>query len=132
MVIVLGIAEDRLRVALLLVSTVLLAACQTGEMFVSPPLYTKVIDASTGIPVANVAVTMWSTEQPEIRQTGNTDKNGIIDFPRLTGRVRTAFPLVADRILPGAIVRFEANGYAPKEINSDRDRHLFDGPRKLN
>jgi hypothetical protein len=113
------------------VSALLMLGCQTGEVYVTPPLHGKVIDSESGAPLADVVVTVWSTEQPDLRQTGKSDEQGGINLPGLKGRLRSTFPFVADRVMPPAIARFEAEGYVPKQIDSNADYLLFEGKRPI-
>ncbi len=105
----------------------LLAACQTGEVFISPPLKARVVDGITGSAIESVVVTMWSSEVPTTRQSGITDRNGEVSLPRLVGHLNAALPFVTDRILPPAVARFEKPGYVPKELNSGTDTPYFAG-----
>ena len=109
------------------VASMSLAACQTGMVYVSPPLHTRVIDAVTEAPIANVSVTMWSTEVQDARQRGLTDRSGFVDLPRLKGHLSVAFPFVGDRVVPPAIARFEVHGYISKEVSSGTGAAYFDG-----
>ena len=106
----------------------LLAGCQTGEVYVSRSLHARIVDSSTGSPIEGAAVEMRSSEAPAVRQTTRSDKNGLVDLPRLVGRMKIAFPFVADRgsVAP-TIVRVEAQGYVAKELNSWVDEAQFDG-----
>lgn len=123
--------RTRLRLAVATVFALLLAACRTGEVFVSPPLNALVIDGRTGAPLEKVMVTMWSTEAPAARQEGVSDGAGVVKMPRLVGRLNTALPFVADRVSPPAIARFERFGYVTKEINSSTDAIYFDGVKAV-
>ncbi len=121
--------RTRLRLAGAMAFALLLAACQTGEVFVSPPLNAVVIDGRTGAPLEKVMVTMWSTEDTAARQEGGSDGAGVVKLPRLVGRLHAALPFVADRVLPPAIARFERPGYVAKEINSSTDAIYFAGAK---
>lgn len=117
----------RLRIAKVIGVLFLLAGCQTGEVFISPPLTAHVVDAVTGLPIEGVEVVMWSSELPTARQSGITNRDGTVNLPRLIGRFDSAFPFVSDRVLRPAIARFEKAGYTPRDIKSDPDGAYFSG-----
>jgi len=122
----------RMRVASALAFGLFLTACQTGDVFISPPLNARVIDGRTGTPLDKVNVTMWSTEDLSARQVGISDDTGTVMLPRLVGRLDIAFPFMGDRVIPPpTMARFEKPGYMPKEINSDADRTNFGGEKPI-
>jgi hypothetical protein len=127
----LRVKDRRTTLAVLVAAGLLVSACQTGEVFISPPLGARILDSRTNMPVENVQVTMWSSEQPEVRETGMSGKDGVVSLPRLKGRLKTAFPFVSDRIVPPAVVRFEANGYVSREITSDTGYPYFAGTQPV-
>jgi 5-hydroxyisourate hydrolase-like protein (transthyretin family) len=107
--------------------TLSLSACQTGDLFLSPPLKAHIVDSKSGNPIENVKVTMWSSVNPKVVEVGLSDKNGAVELPRLKGPIESSFPLVSDRLNLDAIVKFEANGYSTRQINSTANLPYFVG-----
>jgi hypothetical protein len=123
--------EHKAKFAVLIVTGLLISACQTGVVFTSPPMKARVLDSRTSMPIENAVVTMWSSVQPESYERGTSDKNGIVNLPRLMGRLKILFPFVADRIVPNTVARFEAKGYVSKDINSNTDLPYFAGTQPV-
>ena len=117
--------------AVLVLGGFFLSGCQTGEVFVTPPLNARILDSRTNLPIENVQATIWSSEQPEARETGLSNKDGVVRLPRLKNKLEMAFPFVSDRVAPPSVVRFEAKGYVSKEMNSDTGYPYFAGTQPV-
>lgn len=119
------------RLFALFLSIIFFSGCQSGEVYISPPLTTRVVDADTGKGIGAVQVTMWSIEIPSIRGEGVTGNDGSISLPRLTGNPSAGFPFSMDRVHLPAMVRFEKQGYKLLELNSTIDTQYFNGTKDV-
>lgn len=108
-----------------------LAGCETGEIFLSPPLHVHVIDASSALPIEGANITVKSPEDPAAHENGVSDAQGVVDLPGLRGKARTFLSM--DRVLGPAEMTIDAVGYCTKRVREWPNRDVFSGvePVKL-
>jgi hypothetical protein len=108
-----------------------LTGCETGEIFLSPPLHVHVVDASSALPIEGASVTVESPEDPAAREHGVSDAQGVVDLPGLRGKARTFLSM--DRVLAPAEMTIDAVGYCMKRVLEGPNRNVFSGaePVKL-
>jgi hypothetical protein len=112
-------------------SLILLAGCQSGEIYLSPPLNTRVLDEKTKLGIQGVRVSMRSVVVGSPLAEGTTSSDGHIFLPRIKGRVSIGFPFTNDIVLPLSVVDFKKEGCEPVEIKSDTGLDYFQGIKSI-
>ena|ERR1700731_2370908 len=115
-----------LRYALLFFCAVLVSGCQTETVVLSPSMHARVVDGTTGKPLAHVRVTLLSRDAAATA-TAYSDTFGFVDMPGLAGEHNSVFMVTTDAPRAAVHAIFERRGYQPYTIDTVNGYGFFKG-----
>jgi hypothetical protein len=115
-----------LRYALVFFCPALVSSCQTETVVLSPAMHARVVDGTTGKPLAHVRVTLLSRDAAATA-TAYSDAFGFVDMPVLVGQHSVVFRFTTDTPRAAVHVVFQRPGYQPYTIDSVNGYGFFKG-----
>jgi hypothetical protein len=113
----LGRGNRRPLYALVFFCAALVGGCQTETVVLSPALHARVVDGTTGKPLARVQVTLLSRDATAT-VTAYSDAFGLVDMRGLVGQDSVVARFTTDTPRAAVHALFQRPGYQPYTIDS--------------
>ena len=118
-------SKYRMRIAVVFVAFIELAACVPVTAYDTLEVKTQIVDARTGAPIPNASVTTWANDNPTRKAAGVSDTHGEVNVPSETHVVwLPALPI--DLVVPPGTIHVEALGCQARDLGTqDAIRNYF-------